>query len=362
MHVAVVIPCLNEEAGVRATAMSLAGETDRLPSATDLILVDNGSTDATWDVLGDLVARGEGRIHRVRERERGFVPPRHRGVLHAARLARRRGLSAGDVLILQGDADTNYLPGYVERMRAAAGANVLLEGSIGRTNAGDSRLAAFRALELKVDQVLRPYEVEDAHETLVDDKACGYRLVDYQRWGGLQREYAADGSELHAETTRLFLRARAMTGAARRRVESAGALTSPRRILEDPALYFCTAGYPRERGWIARFRQAVAADHGPSVRLGAAVSHANRAAIRYRIGHTLVLFWVLPRLAARLLDDPAGAQANSVDLGLQDFSRGDFAERPGWVLTRLLEMIEPADTPLGRLLDRHADEAVCALG
>lgn len=358
MHVAFVIPCLNEEARIRAAATSLTDKADQLPPDTDLILVDNGSTDATWAVLGSLVAGGCGRIHRVRERRRGFVPPRHRGVLHAAGLARRRGLCADEVLILQGDADTIYLPGYIERMRSAAGSNVLLEGSIGRTNKGDPLLLAYRDLELKVDQVVRAYEVDDAQETLVDDKACGYRLVDYKRWGGLRREYAADGSELHAETTRLFLRARALTGAIRRRVEPAGALTSPRRILEDPGLYFCTAGYPRESGWITRFKAAVVRDGGPRVMLGEASSHANHAAIRYRLGHALVLFWMLPWLTSAVLEGGPATQLKAMGLDSKSFSRGDLASQPGTVLTRLLDMIDEADTALCRLLDQHADEAV----
>ncbi|MBX9576411.1 MAG: glycosyltransferase family 2 protein [Caulobacteraceae bacterium] len=357
---AIVIPCLNEEAHVHATANSLT-ESNPLPPDADIILVDNGSTDATWTILGGLVSSGDGRIHRVRERRRGFVPPRHRGVLHAADLAQKRGLRPDDVLILQGDADTIYLPGYLERMRAAAGANVLLEGSIGRAQDGSSRLLAYRELELKVDQVLRAYEVDDAQETLVDDKACGYRLIDYQRWGGLQREYAPDGSELHAETTRLFLRARALTGATRRRVERAGALTSPRRILEDPTLYFCTAGYPRERGWITRFRAAAVRNDGPHVALGQALSYANQAAVRYRLGHALVLFWILPWVTATVLEGRPATPLRGLGLPSDTFSRNDLVDRPGAVLKRLLDMIDEPDTPLCRLLDQCANHATGAL-
>ena len=246
-------------------------------------------------------------------------------------------------------------------MRAAVGANVLLEGSIGRANDGDPHLLAYRELELKVDQVVRAYEVDDAQETVVDDKVCGYRLIDYQRWGGLQREYAADGSELNAETTRLLLRARALTGATRRRVERAGALTSPCRILENPGLYFCTAGYPRERGWITHFRAAVARDGGPRVVLGEALSYANHAAIRYRLGHTLALFWILPWLTATLLEGRPATQVRAMGLDPQSFSRSDLADRPGAVVTRLLAMMDEPATALSRLLDQHADEAVRTL-
>ena len=124
-------------------------------------------------------------------------------------------------------------------MRAAAGVDTLLEASIGRAKRDDPRLANYRALELEVDGRTRSLEVADSDEVLIDDKACGYRLSDYQRWGGLRREYLPDGSEIHAETSRMYLRALATAGAKRVRVERAGALTSARRIYEKPHAQLC---------------------------------------------------------------------------------------------------------------------------
>ncbi|MDP3405811.1 MAG: glycosyltransferase family A protein [Brevundimonas sp.] len=358
MHVAVVIPCLNEQDHIATTVRSLGFGGPPRPPDADLILVDNGSTDLTWAVLGDLIQAGPpGRIHRIVEPVRGFVPPRHTGVRYVADLARQRGQAASKVLILQGDADTLYLPDYVARMRAAARPNTLLEGAIGRRRDSEEVLLSYRELELRVDAAIRDLEVDDDQETLVDDKACGYRLSDYEAWGGLVSEYCADGSEIHAETTRMFLRARARANAGRQRVDGAGALTSSRRIWEDPALYFSTAGFPRERSWVEGFRSRARIHDGPAVQVGASVSTANTEAIRYRIGHSLALFAILPRLVARMLDKPCPAPhvLRDVLAGFEAWTPEDMRERPGRLLTDLLEMIDAPGSPLDALVRSLTD-------
>lgn len=163
MDVAVVIPCLNEQETIAATARSLGfGEGVDPPAGAQLVLVDNGSSDGTWDVMGRVAAEApSGTVLRIVEGERGFVPPRDQGVRHAALLAAERGCQADQLLILQADADTEYLPHYIERMRAAAGVDTLLEASIGRAKPDDPRLANYRALELEVDGRTRSLEVAD---------------------------------------------------------------------------------------------------------------------------------------------------------------------------------------------------------
>ncbi|MDP2182377.1 MAG: glycosyltransferase family A protein [Actinomycetota bacterium] len=363
-HVAVVIPCLNEQDHIATTLRSLGFGGPPPPPETDLILVDNGSTDLTWAVLGDFIEAGPpGRIHRIVEPIRGFVPPRHAGVRYAADLARQRGQSASNVLILQGDADTVYLPDYVSRMRAAARPNALMEGAIGRRRDSEEVPQSYRELELRVDAVIRDLEVDDDQETLVDDKVCGYRLSDYEAWGGLVSEYCADGSEIHAETTRMFLRARARANAERQRVDGAGALTSSRRIWEDPALYFSTAGFPRERSWVEGFRSRAGIHGGPAVEVGASRSVANNEAIRYRIGHSLVLFAILPRLVARMLDKPRPAPhaLREVLAECEALTPEDLRERPGRLLTGLLEMIDAPGSPLDGLVRSLTDAVSLAI-
>ncbi|MDX1576898.1 MAG: glycosyltransferase family 2 protein [Gemmatimonadota bacterium] len=54
----IVIPCYNEEDCLPDTIPPLAAAFDRAGVATEIILVDNGSTDATSEVIDDLIARG----------------------------------------------------------------------------------------------------------------------------------------------------------------------------------------------------------------------------------------------------------------------------------------------------------------
>lgn len=354
MDVAVVIPCLNEQDTIATTAQSLGfGGRGRPPEHARLILVDNASTDGTWDELGRIVSEAPtGAVHRIRELERGFVPPRDRGVQFAAALTRERGRLADQTLILQADADTVYLPHYIERMRGSAEENVLLEASIGRVKSPDATLASYRALELRVDGVTRFLEVEDDDEVLIDDKACGYLLADYERWGGLQREYLPDGSEIHAETSRLFLRAMVTTGAKRRRVERAGALTSARRIYENPALNFATAGFPREASWISAFEAKRGRLGQPHVCMSEELSTACPQAVRMRVGHNLILFAILPRIISLHLDRYPSIPALLKDViaGAEAFDRTDICERPGLVITTLLTMIDEPKSGLQELI------------
>ena len=143
MDVAVVIPCLNEQETIAATARSLGfGEGVDPPAGAQLVLVDNGSSDGTWDVMGRVAAEApSGVVQRIVEGERGFVPPRDQGVRHAALLAAERGCQADQLLILQADADTEYLPHYIERMRGGRGRGYTV-GSLhwpGKTRRSEAR-------------------------------------------------------------------------------------------------------------------------------------------------------------------------------------------------------------------------------
>lgn len=354
MDVAIVIPCLNERDIIARTAESLGfGGGIEPPRNARLILVDNGSSDTTWDELGRLVLEAPpGTVHRILEPERGFVPPRNRGVQFVAALAQDLGKTADETLILQADADTEYLPDYVELMRAAAGDNVLLEASIGRAKSADPGLASYRALELRVDGLTRHLEVGEDEEVLVDDKACGYLLADYVRWGGLRREFLPDGSEIHAETSRMFLRAQIVAAARRQRVERAGALTSARRIYENPTLNFATAGFPREATWLAAFQGAQASSTGPVVSVSNDLSIANRSAARMRVGHNLIFFAVLPRIVSLMIGRPTFAPeaVRHVMTSLGAFERADLRDRPGWVITSLLGMVDVPHSSLQNLI------------
>jgi glycosyltransferase involved in cell wall biosynthesis len=92
---AVVIPMLNEEAGIRPTLEALAAQRD---PDVDVVFVDNGSTDATVDVVQRFAAeRGLGRWRIIHEAQKGTGA--------AADTGMRAAIDAGAELLARTDAD-----------------------------------------------------------------------------------------------------------------------------------------------------------------------------------------------------------------------------------------------------------------
>ena len=178
------------------------------------------------------------------ESERGYVPPRHRGALIAQERQTAIRLEGEPLLILQVDADTFYRPGYLTAMRRAAesaGPNVLLEARteypLDFVQQYPDYLDLCNAVDRSVERWFAPLDCD----VIVDDKVSAYFLSDYFAWGGHQREYSLAKNEIHAETSRLYLRAKARK-AKRCQVDSAtaslqcdGSLRSHRFSLQQPA-------------------------------------------------------------------------------------------------------------------------------
>ncbi|HEX8239684.1 MAG TPA: glycosyltransferase [Allosphingosinicella sp.] len=348
MPVAFVIPCLNEEHYLASAAASLGFGEGAPPAAEDvhLILVDNGSTDGTLALMDAIAAASRpGSVHVVCEPKRGFVPPRRRGVTVAAELAEEKGISADRLLILQADADTVYWPHYAQWMwdRLGGRRGLLLEGALRRSEDFDVAHPQYRALERLVDDQLEGEAVDDADDVVVDDKACGYLLSDYLAWGGHFREYDAGGSEIHAETTRLFIRAHLRHGVEKLRVNPAQATASRRRIVEDPALHFATNGFPREAAWIARWRE-----RHPAIRSVDEFAHdcdhpEVLEARFYRRAHEVALFELLPWMVARAARPGLGRGGERIDRLLSllpEFSASELAASPGAAISAVLGLIE----------------------
>lgn len=337
MHAAIIIPCLNEEENIAATCASLGfgGDRTRLPDDTTLILVDNGSTDSTAEVIDAIRSTAPDKVITAHESERGYVPPRHHGVLIAIDEARNCGYTLSDVLVLQADADTRYNPGYIDAMRNAA------SGSLGAIVEGVARTSAdflaehpgFHALADEADRATAHLAVDESAEVIIDDQVAAYRLDDYMAWGGHRREFDQRGDEIHAETSRLFLRGK-MMGATRVRVGEAVAFPSRRKVELDPLLYFATMGFPREATWRRQWR---AAQGGPC-HLDAFEPPQARTdlteAIFMRHAHNLILFGLMPAYVARLigytehrgvLDSPLGDLAAQIS----EISAADLASNPG---------------------------------
>lgn len=339
----VVMPCLNEGRGLTPTCASL-GMFDPDPSAmTRFVLVDNGSEDNTLAAMRAVAGRSTpGTVMVTEEPERGYVPARRRGAEFVREVAAGMGLTPDEALVLQVDADTTYGKGYLDAMSATAeavGPGTMVQGlSVPPRPEADS-CANFRALERLVDDFvtgLAPTDPRD--DVVVDDKVAAYRLSDYLSWGGHVRDHASDGSELFAETTRLMLRARAR-GAVRVTAADAVAWTSQRRVLEDPAMAFATAGYPRRDPWRRDWHASYAGATRLETFVPSAIARPDlRQAVLARACHVLGLFGVLPAYVGVASDGrPAGPWSRLLDdLGLG--SSSTLFERPSSTLERALSI------------------------
>jgi glycosyltransferase involved in cell wall biosynthesis len=346
----VVMPCLNEADMIEQTVSSLGFSAGNVaPADTHLVVVDNGSTDSTPGILKQMRRSSPARLHLFTEAQRGYVPPRRRGVVAAEAMAGRMGVSPDSVLILQADADTIYKPGYVQAMQMAANAQIgiMLEGATRQPPGFEAAHPTYVAAERIVDDRIEQFDAADEDEVVVDDKVCGYRLSDYLSWGGLFDEVTVTGDHIHAETTRMFIRAKLTHGARKVRVNPAGAASSRRKIYDNPWLHYATVGFPREAAWV----DAQSKNMSPGRRQVAIDAFAervlrggNRDAIYLRRGHQLALFRYLPALIACVLN-PATASELPEDVAkvlaaLEPRSREDLARAPGLALIELLQLID----------------------
>jgi hypothetical protein len=305
MHVAIVIPCYNEYETLRQTCASLGfGEARSAADDAILVLMDNDSTDGTLDLATQIGRESPSGIVCIgQELERGFVPPRRSGNLLAQQVLQERGVAAESILVLQADADTVYSEGYVDAMRVAAIASppgTLVQSIMQYPADFLQKHAGYIELCERAERGLEWLLDEDPEQVVVDDKAVGYRLSDYLKWGGHQREYLTGGDEIHAETTRLYMKGRVF-GASLRLAEDASATHSVRRVLAEPAVDFATAGFPRETSWVRAWQKKSArikTIHDLFLEENRAVVEIG-AALRRR--HITALFGALPLDVARTL-------------------------------------------------------------
>ena len=249
-----------------STCLSLGFGGGAAPPQTVLILVDNGSADNTVAVMREIRQHHVSVVLLGQTLERGYVPPRHLGALIAKAFADEQGLASEEILILQADADTIYDDNYVPSMKAAAFAapHDLIEGVARADEAFLQAYPGYHSCCALADAAVSRFAIAEADEVVIDDKVAGYRLSEYVRWGGHKREFNAQGDEIHAETSRLFIRAKTL-GAGRTRAGDALAYPSRRKILADPLAAFATCGFPREQGWRTRW----ALDHPTGLPLDA---------------------------------------------------------------------------------------------
>src|SRR5258705_8399462 len=106
LQVVLVMPCLNEADNLKQTCLSLGfgRDSEHLSEHTALVIIDNGSTDATAEVAEEIRRSSKpDTVHLIQEPERGFVPAPNAGNLCPRRLANSLGWNEAGGLVLQGD-------------------------------------------------------------------------------------------------------------------------------------------------------------------------------------------------------------------------------------------------------------------
>jgi dolichyl-phosphate beta-glucosyltransferase len=161
-HLSLIIPALNEAARLPATINALEAELARWPFSAEVIVVDDGSTDATAALVDQQVAR-DPRFSLVRHPKN-----RGKGAAIASGVAASRGAR-----VLFFDADLSYPLSAVEKALASldAGADMVvgardLARSDSRANYGFARRVSTRAFNALVEATLR---------LGVRDTQCGFK-------------------------------------------------------------------------------------------------------------------------------------------------------------------------------------------
>ncbi|MBH9553997.1 hypothetical protein [Inhella gelatinilytica] len=156
------------------------------------------------------------------------------------------------VLVLQADADTIYLLGYVATMRDAPGGvrGQLLEANAVTGRDSNLDFPGLAKLCREVDSEMGKWFASEEDQVVVDDKECAFLLADYLAWGEHQDDLDDRVIPISTETRRLYLRAKRCATVSRTRVEAAVALPSRRRLRTQAPGYFTCSGFPRQSEWM----------------------------------------------------------------------------------------------------------------
>lgn len=297
LPVVIVIPCLNEKSNLESTCQSLGFGYGETPENSYLVIVDNGSTDETLVVAHNVQANSEkDTVFIEKESEKGYVPPRHKGNLKARNLANKFNWNENQVLILQADADTYYSPNYIEDMRTLAlnsSYSTIVEANVKYPQLFSAKYPNITSLLSEIDNKYAHIFADTQYDLIVDDKACGYRLNYYFQQNGLKREFFPNGDELHAGTSRFYMRLWP-NGGNRVRSDSAYVEHSMRKLMRYPLLQVATAGFTREASWYNRYLNDLNVPMSLD-ELYTNLSHPNLfKAVDWRARHLIALFSLLP--------------------------------------------------------------------
>jgi glycosyltransferase involved in cell wall biosynthesis len=178
VEISVVLPCLNEEASVSACIVSIRDVLDQLGKPYEVIVADNGSTDASVQVAGAAGARV------VHEKVPGYGS------------ACRAGLRAANGrYVLWGDADGTYdfssIPDLIALLEAGA------DVALGNRLAGDMEPGSMPWTHRRLGTPFLTGAVNLLFGAEIGDINCGIRAV--SRAAYLKVDPQATGMEFASE-------------------------------------------------------------------------------------------------------------------------------------------------------------------
>lgn len=347
LHAFAVMPCYNEQDILQDTCMSLGfGTGIKPPAGAHLILVNNNSVDNTQLIAEKITAAsGSKNVTVCFEAESGFVPARRKGNEVVSDICNQRGLPMEDVVVLQVDADTIYGEQYVNFIQKAfmhVPSNTIVQATIDYPDLLKRKYKFFFDSMYEIDDEYSfLYKLDSSNDVLIDDKIASYRLSDYYSWGCHQREYSPEGEEILAETTRLFLRAKAL-GAKRIDLAGATAIHSGRRIEEHPLLSFAAGGFPRETNWQKKWTERMGKYHD-ELGIQKMISKIPEEVVYQRELHILALLYVLPMHVQRALGSVTNCQSEIDQFTMSHLplkSRRYLEEHPGSFLIDVFNLID----------------------
>jgi dolichyl-phosphate beta-glucosyltransferase len=135
----VILPCYNEAQRLPVTLQALLAHLSGIPGQAEVLVVDDGSTDATV-MAADAVAAVDSRV-----RVLSYHPNRGKG------FAVRTGMLAAEgELIVFTDADGSYSPTNLDQIMAALGQAPVAIGTRASTSGPVARRAASRVFNLAI--------------------------------------------------------------------------------------------------------------------------------------------------------------------------------------------------------------------
>lgn len=161
-RLSVLIPCFNEAGRIGATIPEVTRHLATLPYASELILIDDGSTDATWSLLAAAQREASPRVSAIHQ-------PVNSGKGRA--LAAGVAVARGEVVLFF-DADLSYPLVHVdEAVRAIAGGADLV---IGARDLGPDGRESYSPLRKLVSRVFNGL-VDVALGLGIPDTQCGFK-------------------------------------------------------------------------------------------------------------------------------------------------------------------------------------------